>query len=179
MESSSGRQEARLPYYCRASSISQPEEAAWGIARQRREARSEGLSEFRPDVSAPGSDLEDAWHCLRATLVPQLRDKQLYEHCVATTAALWRDYRCDAATMVRRVAHWHDTGLVRLLYRHNTGTASEIHWDYIGVAQVLHWYNIRTMLVLYAGSMGTTLVRTGSTTLVLYGHYTGTALLQY
>lgn len=112
-----------------------------GVARERRQVRSEGRPELRSGMDAPRWKLDGSWQRARAT-----------ERCGTGTALVIHGYCMGAALALCwycNALHWCCTGTTQIALVppwYCTGTARVLHPDGAGSAQVLYWHSDRTTL---------------------------------
>lgn len=121
---------------------------AWG----RRDVRSEGRQELRSEMGAPGSDLDESWHCAGAILFrthPSLVLHGYYAGAGAEGSSLVLRRYCAGAALILR---WYFTGTAMLPHWECTSCAlvSELvmRKRFTDTRQALHWCVTGTALML-------------------------------
>lgn len=151
-------------------SVGHPEEAERGTARERREVRNQGCTQFGAEMGA-GIVLALSWHCTGALLV-------LYRYCSGTAPVLW----CCTDTILVLCLYCANTSVLRS----STGTTLVLDWYwyctmvlYSGALLVTYWFCTSAAPVPYnhcPGIVPMLLWVCAGTVLVLYWYFPGAAL---
>lgn len=110
-----------------------------GFARELCEVQSKGRPDFRCATGAPGSNVEESWHCSPGSALHK---------CFTGKLQLLHGCCIGKNTGAAVVVHWYFADVSLVLNWYDTGHTLVLHLCEVGIALVLNWYCAGTTVIL-------------------------------